>query len=120
MALKTIKLDDVEYVRADAVANLLKKQVKVKPTEQDHPYVVGRLLHVETATKYYLGTCTCVTDGELILGDAAWIPNTGRAHKYFAGGAPEEMEPLNGPVFISRGAIVAVVPINHSIEIMVR
>ena len=118
--LRTIKLDEVEYVRADSVDAMLKKQAKVKPTTQKHPYVVGQMLHVETATKYYLGVCECVTDQELILSNAAWIPSVGRAHQYFLGGAPDEMEPLNGSVFISRGAIVAVMPYCKTIEIVVR
>lgn len=117
--LKTIKLDEVEYVRADSVQAMLKKQAKVKPTTQKHPYVNGQVYHVETATKYYLGTCVCVTDQELILENAAWIPSTGRANQYFAGAAPEEMEPMAEPAIIGRGAIVMATPYSKTIQIVV-
>lgn len=115
MPPKTIKIDNVEHITKTDAEALVKKTAKIKNTTQDHPYVKGEFYHVETATKYYVGDCAHVTDNELILDNAAWIPSTGRMHKYMLGEGPEEMEPLNGPVFIGRGAIVAVLPIKRII-----
>jgi hypothetical protein len=118
--LKTIKLDNEEYIRKADVDALQKQQAKIKQTSQPHPYVKGQLYHVETATKYYIGTCSDVTDQEIVLQDAAWVAHTGRLNAYLSGSAPTSLEPLNGPVFISRGAIVAVIPYTRKIEIVVR
>ena len=73
---------------------------------RDHPWVIGQAYHVETVTKYWTGRLVAVYDSELILEDAAWIAHTGRYADFFENG-PEEVEPVPGPVGISRGAIVA-------------
>lgn len=115
---KEIAIDGVEYVRKDTIPKPPKMNLNIMDS-QDHPYEVGQFYHVETVTKYYIGTLTRVTDQELVLEDAAYIPSTGRVNKYLAGDQPEEMEPMVNPAIIGRGSIT-MATILERIKIVVR
>lgn len=70
-----------------------------------HPWKVGEAYHIRTVTHYWTGLLVHVTEQELVLCDACWIPDTGRFHNFFTEG-PHESEPVEGNVIIGRGAIV--------------
>jgi len=69
-------------------------------------YVVGRSYFVRTVTHYYTGRLLAVYDDALVLGDAAWIADTGRFGAALASGSLNEVEPYPDKVIVSRGAIV--------------
>lgn len=99
--------DGVEYKRLATVKSVAK-----------HPYPMGKQVYVETVTKYYVGDLVAVTPTELVLERAAWVADTGRFNEFMKTGVANELEPCNGPVIVSRGAVVAVMfGQNTSIEV---
>ena len=74
---------------------------------EGHPYQIGQPYFIRLVTHYYVGRLMAVFMQDLVLEDAAWIPDTGRFHSALASGVFDEVEPFpDGPVLISRGAIV--------------
>ena len=69
------------------------------------PWCVGKNYHIRTVTHYWTGRLVEVTPQELVIEEAAWIASTGRFTDFFANG-PDEVEPVEGPVIIGRGAVV--------------
>lgn len=105
-----VTLQGEVYVRKNSSAFPKEsKTVKVKNV-QNHPYTLGKQWFVQTATHYFVGLLSDVTEGELILQDAAWVADTGRFNEFMKSGKPGELEPCNGPVVINRGAIIASMP----------
>lgn len=76
-----------------------------QPVDTDHPWKIGQAYHIRTVTHYWTGRLAAVTAQELVLEEAAWIADTGRFADFFTEG-PNEVEPIDGPVIIGRGAIV--------------
>lgn len=75
----------------------------------EHPYPVGHNIFVRTVTMHYTGKLIRVTDGELVLTDAAWIADSGRFHVALATGELNEVEPFpDGEVIVPRSAIIDV------------
>jgi hypothetical protein len=108
-------VDGETYIRKGSVPD--RKVAEVKSI-QKHPYTIGKQWLILTATFFYIGDLRAVTDTELVLERAAWIPETGRFNEFMKTGTPKECEPCNGPVIISRGGIIAAMPgANTSIEI---
>ena len=82
--------------------------------ECDHPYRVGALYFIRTVTHYFTGKLVKVTNMELVLTDAAWIPDTGRWSEALAKGSLNEVEPYpSGEVIVGRGAIIDAVLWQH-------
>jgi hypothetical protein len=120
MAPKTIKIDSTEYMTVADAQAMVKRQIKLKPATQSHAYEVGKLYHVETATKYYIGTLAAVTDTQIVLTNGAWVAHTGRPNAYFNGAAPTSLEPIPNPIILERGGIVMATEYSAKIEIVVR
>jgi hypothetical protein len=104
MTCKSIKIDDVEYIRKD----------QAKPPDMDgEPPYFGVML-VETVTKYFIGEVVGVYPQEIVLRDACWVACTGRYHQFLAsgdGGQSTELEPCpDGHMIIGRGSIVNAQP----------
>lgn len=70
------------------------------------PYQVGKNYLIRTVTHYYTGRLVTVFRQELVLEDAAWIADTGRFSTAIKSGNLNEVEPMQGPIVIGRGAII--------------
>lgn len=72
-----------------------------------HPFEVGKNYIVRTVTMIYTGRLVEVWPQELVLVDAAWIPETERYMQFVETGAVKECEPYpeNRRVSIGRGAL---------------
>ena len=103
----TLMVDDVKYVREDSIL----KPGKTAPVKnvQKHPYTIGKQWFFMTATFFFAGNVTAVTETEIVLEKAAWIPETGRFNEFIRTGTPKEAEPC-GTVVLSRGGIIAAFP----------
>lgn len=73
---------------------------------QSHSFRMGTAYMIRTVTHYYLGRLISVTDSDLVLDDASWIPDTGRFYDSLKNGTVNECEPFPRPVILQRGAIV--------------
>jgi len=119
---------NMEEIEVNKKVYVLKSSIKAPPVKlsakaasKSHPYEVGKPWFVMTATHYYIGDLVLVTEGELVLENAAWVPETGRFNEFMSGKIqPNELEPCGDvPVIISRGAIIAAMP-KAGIQIVTR
>lgn len=118
--IKTIKIDQTEYMRVSDAQALAKRQMKLKPLTKANAYTVGDFVHIETVTKYFVGELVAISDEQMVLNNAAWVAHTGRPHEYFKGTkAPTSLEPLGDGWIIERGSVVGGKAI-PKIEIVVR
>ena len=87
-----------------------------KDVQNDSPWKIGRKYFIQTVTFYYTGILIAVTNQELVLEDAAWIPDTGRFSESLKDPSKfNEIEPFNNPIFVGRGAIVSATEIPYVI-----
>ena len=103
MKPETIKIDEVEYVRADSV-----KTVKYEPGP-DGLWEKGKPYFIRTVTMALHGVLVAVTPLELGIIKAAWIADTGRFHDFVCGKIdPSEIEPFpqDEMVIVGRGALI--------------
>jgi hypothetical protein len=81
-------------------------------TEQDNPFVIGKVYLIRTVTMIQTGRLVRVTPTELVLEDAAWVADTGRFANALVSLNFNEVEPFpDGQVIVGRGAIVDAVQI---------
>jgi len=93
------------------VETLAKQKESVgKVNIKDSPLVIGENYLIRTITMIYTGKLTKVFDKELVIVDAAWIPETDRWMKTVAEGSFNEVEPYpdNEEVILNREAILDV------------
>ena len=105
---KTIKINNVDFVRADSVP-------AAPPQKPERPLTVGNAVFLRTVTLYYTGRVAEVTEQSVVLTDAAWVADTGRFSEALSSGILGEVEPFPGPVEIGRGAIVDVTLWAHTL-----
>ena len=77
--------------------------------------LMGKNVMVRTVTMILVGHLEAVYPGELVLIDAAWIPDTGRYKQFISEGVFDECEPYpDGQlVIVGRGALVDLTEWNH-------
>lgn len=69
------------------------------------PFKVGAAYYIRTVTMHWTGRVVRVVGDFLVMEDAAWIADGGRYHES-ANGKLNEVEPVQGEVFIGLGAVV--------------
>ena len=76
------------------------------------PWQIGQNYLIRTVTMIQTGRLVSVSSQELVLEDAAWIPDTGRFADALQSCKFGEVEPFpQGPVIIGRGAVIDAVQI---------
>ena len=74
---------------------------------------IGKNYLIRTVTMIDTGRVVAVTDQEIVLEDAAWIPDTGRFADSLKAIKFNEVEPFpNGKVIIGRGGVIDAVQIS--------
>lgn len=71
----------------------------------------GKVYAFRTVTMIYTGRLQKINQQELLIDEAAWIPETERWMDFAATGAHKEAEPYTKPVVLNRGAILDVTEI---------
>lgn len=100
------KLDDI------TLGELKRLQALLQGEPDGHPYEVGENYLIRTVTNYYTGTLVAVHEHELVIENAAWIPDTGRFADALKTESFNEVEPYpDGAVIIGRGALIDCVKI---------
>lgn len=69
-------------------------------------FEVGCKYFIRTATIYVTGCLKAITATDLLLSDAAWVPDTGRFHDALKNSVVNESEPYVNDVIVSRGGII--------------
>jgi len=77
--------------------------------------MIGRKLFIRTVTMYHTGRLVEVDDKFLVLRDAAWVADTGRFSDALKTGKLSEVEPVEGLVLVSLGAVVDIFEWNHAL-----
>jgi len=67
---------------------------------------VDKVYAFRTVTMIYTGRLKKINSQELLIDEAAWIPETERWADFAATGAHKEAEPYTKPVVLSRGALL--------------
>lgn len=113
-----MKLEDITIGQAREIAALFNqpaiRDVLTQQPPTTHPYAVGANYLIRTVAMTYTGKLVEVGDKELVLVDAAWIPDSGRWADAVAKCSFSEVEPYpdGERVIIGRGAILDAVKIN--------
>lgn len=80
----------------------------------EHPYNIGKNYFIRTVTHHHTGTLVRVTQQELVLTNAAWIPSDGRFTQALEKCEFDEVEmfPKGSHVIIGRGSIIDAVEVD--------
>jgi hypothetical protein len=76
---------------------------------------VGQAYLIRTVTHYYTGKVKYVSFTNIILEEAAWIPDTGRFSECLRTGNLQEVEPYPGECIINAAAVVDACRWNHKL-----
>lgn len=98
-----VNIDGEEYVKKSCVME------KLEQGDESNPFmVVGKDYFLRTVTHYFTGTLIWVGEQEIVLGDVAWIADTGRFNQFLVGKALNESEPFpkGSHVIVGRGSII--------------
>ena len=103
--IKTIKIDNEEYVRK---ADIKQEWKRIPSGDESNPYMeIGKDYFIRTVTHYFTGRLEWVGEKEIVLIDVCWIADTGRFSDAVAKAEFGEVEPFpDGKVIIGRGAII--------------
>lgn len=112
MKPEIIMIDDVKYVREDSICANSALPPIICQDNVVAPWVLGKIYLIRTVTMIDTGILVAVTDKELVLEDAAWIPDTGRFSDAIAKAEFNEVEPFPaGRVILNRGCVIDAVEI---------
>lgn len=103
-----MNIEDITIGDARKLAALFQSQQSQPAGNTDGPWKVGTLYQIRTVTFTYTGRLVAIHPQEIVLVDAAWIPDTGRFAGACVTGEYSEVEPFppGKPVIIGRGSIV--------------
>ena len=85
---------------------ILADDTKSQTSEAESFLEIGKVYAIRTVTMIYTGRLIKINHQELLIDEAAWIPDTERWADFVATGAHKEAEPYTNPVVINRGAIL--------------
>jgi hypothetical protein len=79
-----------------------------------HKYA-DKNVFIRTVTHHYTGKLTHLSDGFVVLSNAAWIADDGRFNECLAKGTPNEVEPYPAEACVAIGAIVDICHWGHEL-----
>ncbi len=94
--------------------DLIKMLISEDKTQQESNesfLEISKVYAFRTVTMIYTGRLKAINNLELLVDEAAWIPETERWADFVDTGAHKEAEPYKRPVVISRGALLDVTEI---------
>ena len=109
----TIKINNVDYIRADA------QLTAVAALDGDFcPFEIGAIYLIRTVTMIDVGRVVAASHKWIVLEDAAWIADTGRFSDALKSCEFSEAEPFpDGRVIIGAGAIIDAVKIARTTRV---
>jgi len=101
-----MNINELTIGQAKELASLF--QQPIAPAANDPgPWRIGKNYQIRTVTMINTGRLVEVYPAELVLEDAAWIPDTGRFSDAVKTGNYSEVEPFpDGRVIIGRGSVI--------------
>lgn len=114
--MKTIKINNEEYVSKSDYNALAKKKVgKTIVGENEIPFVVGGKYFFRTVTYFATGEVESIKGHFLVLKDAAVIFDTGRFMDAMKNGVFNEVEPLETSFILNLNTIVDASEWHHAL-----
>lgn len=99
-----MNINDLTYREIKQLMSIFNNNAQ---TDKSHPFDIGENYFIRTVTHYLTGRLVGVFETELVIEDAAWIPDTGRYHQFLEASEPQECEPYpEGKLVIGRGSII--------------
>ena len=83
--------------------------------EVELPFEIGKPYFIRTVTYFATGRVKNIVGQFLVLEEAAWIADTGRFSDAMAKGVMNEVEPIEGEMFVNTGSITDAFPFNHKL-----
>ena len=109
-----MNIDELTIGQAKQLAALLNKPADESASPYD-PWI-GKNIAIRGVTMIDVGKLVAVYPQELVIVDAAWIPETARWAQFLENGSYKECEPYpSGRVVIGRGAICEVAEWTNSL-----
>ena len=108
----TIKIDEVEYVRADMIP-------APYVSRKEGAWEIGKKYVIRTLTMTNHGLLIDVTPTDFVLTQAAWIADTGRYADFLSGKIqPNEVEPYpqDAIVLVNRASYVDAIQLNATFD----
>lgn len=75
-------------------------------TSSSHSIKLNEKYLIRTVTNYFTGRVISITDSDIVLENAAWIPDTGRFKEAVEIGSFSEVEPYKNDIILNRGSII--------------
>ncbi len=109
MTKKTV-LKQIEKLLSESSENTLNfKQ------EHELPFEIGKAYFIRTITYFMTGRVKDIVGQFLILEEAAWIADTGRFSDAMSKGIMNEVEPVEGEMFVNTNSITDAFPWGHKL-----
>lgn len=83
--------------------------------EHEFPFQVGKAYFIRTVTYFCTGRVVDIVGQFLVLEEAAWIADTGRFSDALAKGVMDEVEPIEGQMFVNTSSITDAFPWKHKL-----
>lgn len=108
MSKQTV-LKQIESLLSESGDSFLFKQ------EFELPFKIGDAYFIRTVTYFATGRVKDIVGQFLVLDEAAWIADTGRFSDAMAKGVMNEVEPIEGEMFINTNSITDAFPWGHKL-----
>jgi hypothetical protein len=83
--------------------------------EFELPFNIGDAYFIRTVTYFATGRVKNIVGQFLVLEEAAWIADTGRFSDALSKGVMDEVEPIDGEMFVNTGSITDAFPWRYSL-----
>jgi hypothetical protein len=105
--VQAILASDCKMDKLSLVQAILASDCKTQQSSKAESFLeLGKVYAIRTVTMIYTGRLKAVNEQELLIDEAAWIPDTERWADFVDTGAHKEAEPYKRPVVIGRGGIL--------------
>ena len=84
-------------------------------TEYELPFEIGKPYFIRTVTYFVTGRVKKIVGKFLVLEEAAWITDIGRFSDAMKSGIMDEVEPLDGEMYLNTDSITDAFPFPHKL-----
>jgi hypothetical protein len=92
--------------KLDIIKALLFEENKTEIGRQDSFFECGKIYAFRSVTMIYVGRLVDINSKELLIDEAAWIPETERWADFVSTGAHKEAEPYKTKVILNRDSLL--------------
>jgi len=119
--MKDLVLEAKEKLEKElAELDSLEQKVKMKKSAVNYekleiPFEIGKAYFIRTVTYFATGKVKAIVGQFLVLDEAAWIADTGRFRDAIVKGVLNEVEPVDGDMYLNVQSITDAFPWTHKL-----